>query len=318
MPAFPPAIFLMGPTASGKTDLAVRLVQTLPCDIISVDSALVYRQMDIGTAKPDAATLAIAPHRLLDIRDPAESYSAGDFRRDALAEMAAITAAGRVPLLVGGTALYFQRLLAGEADLPAADPEIRAALEAELAEQGCVALHARLQQLDPESAAKISCHDPQRTVRALELWQLTGKTRSQLWQEQQSEPFPWQVLQLGLAPADRAFLHQRIGQRWDMMMEQGLIQEVEALRRRDDLHLGLPSMRAVGYRQVWQYLDGDFSLAELHEKAKAATRQLAKRQLTWMRSWSGLVWQESQQPQLLDQVQKQVAEFIGKAGQTAL
>ncbi|SFX31264.1 tRNA (adenosine(37)-N6)-dimethylallyltransferase MiaA [Marinospirillum alkaliphilum] len=295
----PPAIFLLGPTASGKTDLAVALVEQLNCEIISVDSALVYRGMDIGAAKPDAATLARAPHRLIDIRDPAESYSAGDFRRDALQAMQDITAAGRVPLLVGGTSLYYQRLLAGDSNLPEADPQIRAVLEAELQQLGCPALHQRLAAIDPESAARIAPTDPQRTLRALELWQLTGKTRSQLWREQQPQAFGWRLLQLGLTPAERSTLHQRIAKRFANMLEQGFIEEVKALRARGDLHLGLPSMRAVGYRQVWQYLDGEFDYSTLLEKGIAATRQLAKRQLTWMRSWEKLHWLQSDHPELL-------------------
>lgn len=295
----PPAIFLLGPTAAGKTDLAVALVEQLNCEIISVDSALVYRGMDIGTAKPDAATLQRAPHRLVDIRDPAERYSAGDFGRDAQQAMQEITAAGKTPLLVGGTSLYYQRLLAGESNLPQANPQIRERLTTELEQLGCPALHQRLAKIDPESAAKIATTDPQRTLRALELWELTGKTRSQLWQEQTQPEFPWRVLQLGLTPAARSTLHQRIAERFAKMLEQGFIEEVEALRARSDLHLGLPSMRAVGYRQVWQYLDGDGDRATLLEKGIAATRQLAKRQLTWMRSWQNLLWIQSDHAELL-------------------
>jgi tRNA dimethylallyltransferase len=298
-PLAPSAIFLLGPTAAGKTDLAVALVEQLNCEIISVDSALVYRGMDIGTAKPDAATLQRAPHRLVDIRDPAESYSAGDFGRDALQAMQEITAAGKTPLLVGGTSLYYQRLLAGESNLPQADPLVRERLTAELEQFGCPAMHRRLAEIDPESAAKIAATDPQRTLRALELWELTGKTRSQLWQEQVRPAFPWRLLQLGLAPAARSTLHHRIAERFSNMLEQGFIEEVEALRRRADLHLGLPSMRAVGYRQVWQYLDGDYDRAALLEKGIAATRQLAKRQLTWMRSWQKLHWIQSDAVELL-------------------
>lgn len=286
----PPAIFLLGPTASGKTDLAVQLVEQLPCEIISVDSALVYRGMDIGTAKPDAETLARAPHRLIDIRDPVDSYSAGDFRRDALAAMQEITQKGKVPLLVGGTSLYFQRLLAGDSNLPAADPSLRQALEAELAAKGCPALHQRLAEVDPESARRIAPTDPQRTLRALELWQLTGKTRTQLWAEQESAPFPWTCLQLGLAPSDRQLLHARIEQRFAQMLAQGLVDEVAGLKARQDLHAGLPSMRSVGYRQVLEYLDGELNERQMFEKGVAATRQLAKRQLTWMRSWQDLHW----------------------------
>ena len=309
----PPAIFLLGPTASGKTDLAVALHEQLPCDLISVDSALVYRGMDIGTAKPDAATLARAPHRLIDIRDPADTYSAGDFRRDALEAMQEITDAGRIPLLVGGTSLYFRRLVAGDSNLPSADPAIRQALEAELQALGCPALHQRLAAIDPESAARIAPTDPQRTLRALELYQLTGKTRTQLWQEQEQQPFPWRCLQLGLAPEDRRLLHQRIELRFEKMLETGFIEEVEALKKRDDLHLGLASMRSVGYRQVWQYLDGELTRSELFEKGVAATRQLAKRQLTWMRSWKDLNWLSPEEPARMARLHQEVADFCAGA-----
>ncbi|SFC39151.1 tRNA dimethylallyltransferase [Marinospirillum celere] len=310
----PPAIFLLGPTASGKTDLAVELVEHLPCEIISVDSALVYRGMDIGTAKPDAATLAQAPHRLIDIRDPAETYSAGDFRRDALAAMQEITAAGRIPLLVGGTSLYFQRLLAGDSNLPAADTEVRKRLEGELQQQGCPALHQRLAQIDPESARRIAPTDPQRTLRALELWEVTGKTRTQLWQEQQAEPFPWRLMQLGLMPAERSVLHQRIELRFKKMLSEGLIEEVASLKARKDLHSGLPALRSVGYRQVWQHLDGELSWQEMFEKGVIATRQLAKRQLTWMRSWQDLHPLVAEDPNLRSSALEQVREFSLAAG----
>ena len=306
----PPAIFLLGPTAAGKTDLAIALVEQLNCEIISVDSAQVYRGMDIGSAKPDAATLARAPHRLINVRDPADSYSAGDFRRDALQAMQEITAAGKTPLLVGGTSLYYQSLLAGASNLPSANPVIRQQLETELLELGCPALHERLATIDPESAAKIAPTDPQRTLRALELFLQTGKTRTQLWQEQKQEPFAWRLLQLGLTPAKRSSLHERIEQRFLLMLEQGLIEEVEALRLRNDLSLNLASMRAVGYRQVWQYLDGDFDLTELKARGVAATRQLAKRQLTWMRSWQNLNWLQSDHPQLLAWVLEAAVAFV--------
>lgn len=306
----PPALFLLGPTAAGKTDLAIALVEQLDCEIISVDSAQVYKGMDIGTAKPDAQTLDRAPHRLINLRDPAESYSAGDFRRDALEAMQEITAAGKTPLLVGGTSLYYQRLLAGDSNLPSSDPLIRQQLEKELQEVGCLALHQRLAVIDPEAAVKIAPTDPQRTLRALELWQQTGKTRTQLWQEQKPEPFAWRLLQLGLTPSERSTLHQRIEQRFLLMLEQGLLEEVKALRLRSDLNLGLASMRAVGYRQVWQYLDGDYDLTELKARGIAATRQLAKRQLTWMRSWQNLIWLLSDHPQLLPLTLNAVAAFI--------
>ena len=284
MSLLPPAILLMGPTASGKTALAIELVERGPFEIISVDSGMVYRGMDIGTAKPDAATLARAPHRLIDIRDPVDAYSAAEFRADALREMAAITAAGKIPLLVGGTMLYFKVLLEGLADMPEADPDVRARLEADAAEQGWPALHARLAEVDPITAARLSPNDSQRLQRALEVWELTGKPLSQWHAEQEpSAPLPYQLTQLAIAPPDRAVLHQRIEQRFDLMLEQGVIEEVTRLRARPDLHADLPSMRAVGYAQIWSYLDGACDAAEMRLRGIYATRQLAKRQFTWLR-----------------------------------
>ncbi|MES2370290.1 MAG: tRNA (adenosine(37)-N6)-dimethylallyltransferase MiaA [Pseudomonadota bacterium] len=284
----PPAIFLMGPTASGKTALAVGLVERFPVEIISVDSALVYRDMDIGTAKPDAATLARAPHHLLDIRDPTETYSAAAFCDDARRLMADITARGRVPLLVGGTMLYFRALLQGLDDLPRADAALRKELEGEAAARGWPALHAELATVDPATAARLAPNDSQRIGRALEIFRLTGTPMSALLDRVQSE-LPYRVLQLALIPSDRAVLHQRIATRFDAMLAEGLVDEVESLRRRYALHVDLPSMRAVGYRQAWVYLDGEIDLKGLREQGIAATRQLAKRQLTWLRSWPGAV-----------------------------
>ncbi|MCD6060818.1 MAG: tRNA delta(2)-isopentenylpyrophosphate transferase, partial [Moraxellaceae bacterium] len=280
----PPAILLMGPTASGKTRLALDLVERGPFDIISVDSGMVYRRMDIGTAKPDAATLQRAPHRLIDIRDPQQAYSAAEFRADALREMAAITAAGRIPLLVGGTMLYYKVLLEGLATLPEADAELRARLEAEAATQGWPALHARLATVDPVTAARLKPNDSQRLQRALEVYELTGKPLSQ-WHAEQAppEPLPYRLVQVALMPPDRAELHDRIERRFDEMLEQGLVGEVEALRARPELHAGLPSMRAVGYAQVWAYLEGEYDRAEMRLRGIYATRQLAKRQYTWLR-----------------------------------
>jgi len=274
----------MGPTASGKTALAIELVERGPFEIISVDSGMVYRGMDLGTAKPDAATLARAPHRLIDIRDPADAYSAAEFRADALREMDAITAAGKIPLLVGGTMLYFKVLLEGLAAMPEADPELRARLEAEATEKGWPALHARLADVDPVSAARLKPNDSQRLQRALEVWELTGKPLSQ-WHAEQAppEPPPYQLTQLAIAPPDRAVLHQRIEQRFDLMLEQGVIEEVARLRTRPDLHADLPSMRAVGYAQIWAYLEGAYDAAEMRLRSIYATRQLAKRQFTWLR-----------------------------------
>ncbi|QGZ29871.1 tRNA (adenosine(37)-N6)-dimethylallyltransferase MiaA [Stutzerimonas stutzeri] len=303
MSRLPPAIFLMGPTAAGKTDLAIELARQLPCDLISVDSALVYRGMDIGTAKPSAEVLRAFPHRLIDIRDPAQSYSAADFVEDALAAMAQSTAAGRIPLLVGGTMLYFKALSEGLADMPAADVAVRAELEAQARVQGLASLHRQLAEVDPESALRIHPNDPQRLVRALEVYRVSGismsehRARQRLQKAGAGTPdglvLPYTVAQLSVAPAQRHVLHQRIEQRFVAMVEQGFVEEVEALRRRSDLHPELPSMRAVGYRQVWNYLDGACSREEMVQRGVIATRQLAKRQLTWLRGWEGVHWLES-------------------------
>lgn len=301
MSVLPPAIFLMGPTASGKTDLALALAEALPCDLVSVDSAMVYRGMDIGTAKPEPEILAAFPHRLVDICDPLESYSAAQFRQDALAAMAAITAAGRIPLLVGGTMLYFKALVEGLADMPGAHAEVRAALEAQAAAEGLAALHRQLAAIDPASAARIHPNDPQRLVRALEVYQVSGLTMSEHRQRQRLQTaaatgaanFPYTVAQLAIAPAQRSTLHLRIERRFESMVEQGLIEEVERLRERGDLHLALPSMRSVGYRQVWEYLDGTITKGEMLSRGVIATRQLAKRQFTWLRSWEEAHWLDS-------------------------
>jgi len=285
---YPPAIFLMGPTASGKTALAVSLVERFPLEIISVDSALVYRGMNIGTAKPDAATLARAPHHLLDIRDPTESYSAAAFCTDAQRLMADITARGKVPLLVGGTMLYFRALLQGLDDLPRADPALRKKQEIEAASRGWPALHAELAQVDPVTAQRLSPNDSQRIGRALEIYQLTGKPMSALLDQAQTA-LPYRVLQLALIPSDRAVLHQRIAMRFDAMLAEGLLEEVAALRKTYALTPDLPAMRAVGYRQAWAFLEGEIDRAGLREQGLAATRQLAKRQLTWLRSWPDAV-----------------------------
>lgn len=298
----PSVLFLMGPTASGKTALAVALAQRLPFEIISVDSALVYRGMDIGTAKPDADTLRLVPHRLVDILDPAEAYSAGRFRSDALAEIAAIQAAGRFPLLVGGTMLYFRALERGLAELPVADPVIRARLAEELAERGGAALHGRLARCDPAAAARIHPHDAQRIQRALEVYELTGHPLTELCARPCDEMLPFRVVKLILAPMERRILHDRIRTRFQLMLEQGFIAEVERLRARSDLDLTKPSMRSVGYRQVWEYLDGLLDRVDMIERAVVATRQFAKRQLTWLRADMAAAWLDSGQPRLLEQV----------------
>ncbi|KLD65364.1 tRNA (adenosine(37)-N6)-dimethylallyltransferase MiaA [Dyella japonica] len=280
----PLAVFLMGPTASGKTALACALSDQFPLDLVSVDSALVYRGLNIGAAKPDAPTLARYPHRLIDIRDPAEPYSAADFRGDAVAAMQDITAQGRVPLLVGGTGLYFRALQQGLSQLPEADPSVRERLAAQAALDGWPALHARLQQLDPSAAERIGPNDAQRIQRALEVIELTGRPLSEQQRGGSGERFPWRVLKLALVPQDRAPLHERIAQRFDTMLRDGFLDEVRALRARGDLHADLPAIRAVGYRQAWDYLDGQTSEAEFRDRGVFATRQLAKRQITWLRS----------------------------------
>lgn len=287
----PPAIFLMGPTASGKTDLAMALCQRLSCEIISVDSAMVYRGMNIGSAKPSQEELVVAPHRLLDIRDPAEPYSAADFRRDALDAMADISQRGKIPLLVGGTMLYFKALLEGLAEMPPADLAVREAIEREAEKYGWPYLHEQLAAVDPESAARIHPNHSQRIERALGVYRQSGITMTEYRSRQSSQsPLPYQVFQLAIAPEDRKVLHQRIETRFQKMLELGLVNEVRALHARGDLHVNLPSMRAVGYRQVWEYLDGELDEAQLLERGVVATRQLAKRQLTWLRSWPDLQW----------------------------
>ncbi|MGH8502053.1 MAG: tRNA (adenosine(37)-N6)-dimethylallyltransferase MiaA [Gammaproteobacteria bacterium] len=274
----------MGPTASGKTELAVELAQRLPLEIISVDSAMVYRGMDIGTAKPSAEVLSIVPHRLIDILDPAQAYSAARFRADALREMADITAGGRIPLLVGGTMLYFRVLTQGLSVLPDADRQVRARLDALAAEQGWEAMHARLRQVDPAAAARIHPHDPQRVQRALEIYELTGRPMTELCARPRSQILRYNINRLILAPADRDALRARITRRFDAMLSQGLVEEVAGLRRRADLHPGLPALRAVGYRQVWQYLDRAIRYRDMTAAAKTASHGLAKRQLTWLRA----------------------------------
>jgi tRNA dimethylallyltransferase len=306
-PSHPPAIFLMGPTASGKTALAVSLVERFPLEIISVDSALVYRGMDIGTAKPDAATLARAPHHLLDIREPTDAYSAAAFCDDARRLMADIVARDRVPQLVGGTMLYFPPLLRGLDDLPRADAALRKQLEAEAAARGWPALHAELAKVDPLTAARLAPNDSQRIGRALEVFRLTGKPMSALFDKVQSE-LPYRVLQLALIPSDRAVLHQRIAARFDTMLAEGLLDEVETLRRDYALSPDLPAMRAVGYRQAWAYLDGDIDMKALREQGIAATRQLAKRQLTWLRSWADAVVLDS----LAEDVDAQATTLVAR------
>lgn len=279
----PLALFLMGPTASGKTALACELSDRFPLDLVSVDSALVYRGMDIGTAKPDAATLARYPHALINVRDPAHPYSAADFCTDVRPVMERISARGRVPLLVGGTGLYFRALQQGLSDLPDADPALRARLFAEAQQIGWPAMHARLATLDSAAAARIGCNDAQRVQRALEVIELTGRPLSEL-QRRGAQRFPWRVLKLALLPEDRGPLHARIAQRFDAMLAEGFLDEVRHLRSQPELHADLPAIRAVGYRQAWEHLDGVTGAATFRDRAIFATRQLAKRQITWLRS----------------------------------
>ena len=291
--SLPPAIFLMGPTASGKTGVAVDLVQTLPVEIISVDSALVYRDMNIGTAKPDLTTLARAPHHLIDIINPTEAYSAAAFRRDALRLRADITARGKIPLLVGGTMLYFKALREGLSDLPVADPAVRAELDELIALHGAPWLHTQLAAVDAITAARLSPFDTQRIQRAMEIYRIEGRPMSELIKKPLARErergwgegnLPYHIQSVAIIPNDRSVLHQRIATRFKQMLEQGLIEELQSLRKKYVLHPELPSMRCVGYRQAWQYLEGEISEVQLLETGIIATRQLAKRQLTWLRS----------------------------------
>lgn len=311
-----PVIFLMGPTASGKTDLAIALTEHLPCELISVDSALIYRGMDIGTAKPDAQTLARAPHRLIDIRDPDEAYSAADFYGDAREAIDAIQAKGKVPVLVGGTMLYFRTLRDGIAALPKGDEQVRRVILADAKAKGWTYVHQQLAEVDPESAARIRPTDPQRLQRALEVFRITGKTMTEIWKAQNDvkdtgwgqigtgngskadytkldkglPPLPMPILNLAIAPEERSVLHARIAQRFEQMLQAGFVDEVRALYESGQYGPEMPAMRCVGYRQVWDYLDGKLSYDDMVEKGIIATRQLAKRQLTWLRSWPGVEW----------------------------
>ena len=301
----------MGPTASAKTDVAVSLCQRFALDIISVDSALVYRGMDIGTAKPDADTLARAPHRLIDIRDPEDSYSAGDFVRDASREMLDIWEQGRTPLLVGGTMMYFRALTGGIAELPSADETVRAHIDAQAHESGWPAMHAELGRVDPEAAARIEPNDRQRIQRALEVYMSTGKTLTQ-WQTAGTGAVPDGVhyLKLALQPATRAILHERIEDRLNVMLNNDFLGEMKALHERPGLTPEHPSMRSVGYRQLWEYLDGQTDLDEAGRRALYATRQLAKRQITWLRSESDLLSFDPLEAGVIDSISATLIEFF--------
>ncbi len=283
-PTHPPAILLMGPTASGKTAVAVQLATTLPCEIISVDSAMIYKDMDIGTAKPDAETLKRAPHHLINVIEPYESYSAARFRDDALTLMREITERGKIPLLVGGTMLYFKALVEGLNDLPEADSTIRLIIETMADEDGWPAVHEKLRKVDPETAARLEPNDSQRVQRALEIYYITGKSMTDLLKKPKYVYFPYTPIRIALLPGDRAVLHERIAQRFDAMLAAGLVDELRRLREDYSLDPDTPAMRCVGYRQAWDHLIGKISLDELREQGIAATRQLAKRQLTWLRS----------------------------------
>lgn len=306
----PPAIAVLGPTASGKTAFAVEWAQRLGTEIVSVDSALVYRRLDIGSAKPDAATLAVAPHRMIDIRDPHETFSAADFAAEALPHMQALSAAGKVPLLVGGTGLYFRALLDGLSDMPAADPAVRAALNAQAEVEGWAAMHARLREVDPDSAARIHPNDPQRILRALEIHRVSGRSRSDWQSAPRRSVFPFRILPVVLAPADRAVLHERIVRRFDQMLAQGFLDEMRGLMADPRLHPDLPAMRAVGYRQAWQHLAGATDFDTFRTQAIAATRQLAKRQLTWFRGSPDSRWFDPQSEK--DALDCHLRRFLGR------
>ncbi|MEW6990674.1 tRNA (adenosine(37)-N6)-dimethylallyltransferase MiaA [Colwelliaceae bacterium 6441] len=304
----PPVICLMGPTASGKTALAFELFDKLPCDIISVDSALVYRDMDIGTAKPTDEELAQYPHRLINIRDASESYSAADFCQDALKEIADIRAKGRIPLLVGGTMMYFKSLIEGISPLPQADGDIREIIEQEAKEKGWHVLHQELSVIDPEAAERIHQNDPQRITRALEVYRLTGHTLSQLTQIK-GDRLSGDVLQFAIAPKERSVLHERIALRYEQMIAQGFEQEVVKLIERHDLHENLPAIRCVGYRQMWQYLHNEYDYEQMIFKGVCATRQLAKRQLTWLRNWPNLQWLDMESKNNYQQILSAVSKL---------
>ncbi|MGR8940564.1 MAG: tRNA (adenosine(37)-N6)-dimethylallyltransferase MiaA [Gammaproteobacteria bacterium] len=306
----PPAILLMGPTASGKTELAVKLAESLNGEIISVDSALVYRGMDIGTAKPRPEERRGIPHHLIDILDPSESFSTGQFRTQALVLLNDITGRGKVPILAGGTMLYFNALTSGLAQLPEADPTIRARLDDDLLRQGSAALHQRLQTIDPVAAARIHPNDPQRIQRALEVYELSGRSLSSFFEHTQKTAIPFRFIKLIVAPEERATLHRIIADRFRQMLAHGLIEEVDALYRRGDLNEKMPSIRAVGYRQVWSYLAGEYDYETMTEKGIIATRQLAKRQFTWLRRVQDALCYQTGQSRLLQRILADVEHHL--------
>ena len=307
----PPAIFIMGPTASGKTGLAVELYQHLPVELISVDSALVFKDMDIGTAKPDASILARARHHLIDLIPPTEVYSAATFRNDALKLMAEITARGKVPLLVGGTMLYFKALQGGLSQLPEADPNVRQKLDAQAAQIGWPAMHDKLAEIDPETAARLEPADAQRVQRALEVYEISGKTMTELHQSSMSDKLPYQLLKIALTPSDRSVLHDRIAIRFDDMLKQGFVDEVKRLLLKyPSLNADMPSMRCVGYRQALEHLAGNYDVAELRDRGIFATRQLAKRQLTWLRGMADTFEVDCLDPKMLETVLNEINQVI--------
>ena len=307
----PPAILLMGPTASGKTALSLELAAAFGCEIVSVDSAQIYRRMDIGTAKPDVETRRRTPHHLIDVIEPHESYSAARFRDDALTLMREIVERGKTPLLVGGTMLYFKALTEGLNDLPQADPAIRLVIDTMAEDKGWPALHAELARVDPEAASRIQQNDAQRIQRALEIYYLAGKSMSELLAKPKYVYLPYRIFAIALIPGDRDWLHARIAERFEVMLELGLIGELRKLRAEYALEPDMPSMRCVGYRQVWKYLDGEYGLGTLREKGVAATRQLAKRQLTWLRSTPDVATFDCAADDIGDQVARHLRAKLG-------
>jgi len=305
----PYVVFLMGPTASGKTDLAIQLTQQLPFEIVSVDSVLIYRGMDIGTSKPSRQLIESIPHHLIDIYDPAETYSASQFRIDALSLIQAIIRRQKIPLLVGGTMLYFRALQYGLSDLPSADPELRQRLDEQAQQLGWQAMHQRLCDIDPEAARRIHPNDPQRIQRALEVYELTGQAMTDYWKNQKREKFPFDLFKIALYPKDRQVLHKIINQRFEIMLEKGLINEVRGFYERGDLNLNMPSMRAVGYRQVWQYFDQKLDFQAMKVKTMTATRQLAKRQLTRLRAEQDVAWFSMEDKKTLDLILKSLEKI---------
>jgi len=311
----PPAILLMGPTASGKSAVALGVAARLPVEIVSVDSAQVFRGMDIGTAKPSAADRAAVPHHLIDIIEPTQAYSAAQFRADALRLMHEIAARGRIPLLVGGTMLYFKALREGLSALPQADAAVRSAIDTEARERGWPALHAELARVDPATASRLKPADSQRIQRALEVHRITGRPMSELLARREAEPLPYRLLQIALLPSDRAALHVRIEARFEAMLKKGLVEELRSLQKRYALRPGLPSMRCVGYRQAWQFLEGEITEAELRNQGIYATRQLAKRQLTWLRATPAQTF-DCLAETLASQVRRFIAIQVEGGGQT--